>query len=52
MTNPQIDAIAQTLLTARRDQMPADSTPFDEALQTSAEALAVQDIVLAALAPQ
>ena len=52
MTNPQIDAIAQTLLTARRNQIPADSTPFDGKLQNSAEALAVQDIVLAALAPQ
>ncbi len=52
MTNPQIDAIAQTLLTARRTQTPADSTPFKGQLQSVSEALAVQDIILAALAPQ
>ena len=52
MTNPQIDAIAQTLLTARRTQTPADATPFMGQLKSVAEALAVQDIVLAALAPQ
>jgi 2-keto-4-pentenoate hydratase len=52
MTNPHIDAIAQTLLTARRNQTPADATPFEGQIQSTAEALAVQDIVLAALAPQ
>lgn len=52
MTNPQIDAIAQTLLTARRTQTPADATPFMGQLKSVAEALAVQDIVLAALALQ
>lgn len=52
MTNPHIDAIAQTLLTARRDQTPADATPFGGQLHTAAEAFAVQEIVLASLAPQ
>jgi len=52
MTNPQIDAIAQTLLTARRTQTPADATSFEGQLQSVAEALAVQDIILNALAPQ
>ena len=52
MTNPQIEAVAQTLLTARRTQTPADATPFVGQLKSVAEALAVQDIVLAALAPE
>ena len=52
MTHPQIDAIAQTLLTSRRTQTPADATPFMGQLKSVAEALAVQDIVLEALAPQ
>lgn len=52
MTNPQIEAIAQTLLTARRTQTPADATPFVGQLKSVTEALAVQEIVLAALAPQ
>jgi len=52
MTNPQIDAIAQTLLTARRTQTPADATPFEGKLESVAEAMAVQDIILTALAPQ
>jgi 2-keto-4-pentenoate hydratase len=52
MTNPQIDVIAQTLLTARRTQTPADASPFAGQLHSVSEALAVQDIILAALAPQ
>ena len=52
MTNPQIDVIAQTLLTARRTQTPADASPFAGQLQSVSEALAVQDIILATLAPQ
>lgn len=52
MTKPQIDAIAQTLLTARRTHTPADATPFEGQLESVADALAVQNIVLNALAPE
>lgn len=52
MSNPQIDVIAQALLTARRTQTPADATPFEGQLTSVAEAMAVQDIILNALAPQ
>lgn len=52
MTNPHIDAIAQTLLTARRTQTPADASLFEGHLESVEQALEVQRIVLEALAPQ
>jgi 2-keto-4-pentenoate hydratase len=52
MTNQYIDTIAQTLLQARRTGIPADATPFDGQLQSIAQAMEVQRIVLEALAPE
>ena len=51
MTNPQIAAIAQTLLTARRTHQPADSSQHTNQLQSPEEAYAVQALVRNELAP-
>ena len=52
MTNPHINAIAQTLLNARRTGTPADASAFDGQLENVAQAMAVQHLILEALAPE
>lgn len=52
MTKPHIDAIAQTLLAARRTHHPADASAFDGQLENVAQAMAVQGLILATLAPE
>jgi len=52
MTNRHIDAIAQTLIEARRTGIPADATPFEGQLESTAQAMDVQRLVLEAVAPE
>lgn len=49
MNTNQIDAVAQTLIRARRDQRCADVQPFATALTTADEAYAVQAAVAASM---
>lgn len=52
MTTPHIAAIAQTLLSARRDRQPADPAQYVDQLQSTDEAYAVQELVRKELAPE
>ena len=52
MTNPHIAAIAQTLLAARRNRLPANPALHVDQLQSNDEAYAVQELVRKELAPE
>ena len=52
MNQAAISNIAQAIVSARKNHLPADASPFENLLQTTAEAYAVQNLVLKALETQ
>ncbi len=50
--NPQIQQVAQALLTARRDRAPCDAALFAQHVREPADAYAVQELVMEAVTQQ